>query len=74
MEKKYFLFSRAGAGFIWDLDDLNAIAEAVNEDEAELFVYYPQTTPIHYVLQAYSRWSDYSYLTSEQYQAVVSRL
>lgn len=55
MEKKYFLFSRAGAGFIWDLDDLNAIAEAVNEDEAELFVYDPQRTTIHDVLQAYSR-------------------
>ncbi|WP_029035874.1 hypothetical protein [Salinimicrobium xinjiangense] len=74
MEKKYFLLGSAGANLLWDLDDLNSIAEAINEDEAELFVYGPQITPIHDVLEAYGRWSDYSYLTSEQYQTIVSRL
>ena len=74
MEKKYFVFGKAATDILWNLDDLNEIVNNINEDEAELFVYDPATTLIHTVLETYSRWSDYAYLTPKQYREIVRLL
>lgn len=72
MEKKYFVFGHASS--LWDVDDLERIIDAVNDYEADLFVYDPQRTQIHEVLEAYAKWSDYAYITGQQYEEIVTRL
>ena len=73
--EKYFLFGKRGTDALWeDENNLEPIVEAIDDLEAEIFIYDPDTTPIHEVLSAYSKWSDFAYLTTEQYAAIIERI
>ena len=73
--EKYFVFGKRATDALWnDENDLDSVVEAINDLEADLFIYHPETTPIHDVLKAYSRWTDYAYLSREQYDEITSRL
>ena len=74
MEKKYFVFGRASSLVLWDVDDLKSIINAVNDYHADLFVYDPLKTQIHEVLEAYSKWSDYAYISCQQNEEIVRQL
>ncbi|MCC8361012.1 hypothetical protein [Salinimicrobium sediminilitoris] len=65
----YFLFGRRGTEALWD-EDIQGVIEAIDDLEAELYIYDPESTPIHEILAAYSRWTDYAYLTKEQYEEI----
>ncbi len=70
--KKYLIFGKRATNALWqDENDIDAVVEAIDDLEAELFIFDPQTTPIDEVLKTYSKWTDYSYLTPEQYKQVM---
>ena len=68
----YLIFGKRATDALWqDENDIDAVVEAIDDMEAEFFVFDPSATPVHDVLEAYSKWNDYAYLTPEQYERMV---
>ncbi|MDT0645784.1 hypothetical protein RM545_03715 [Zunongwangia sp. F260] len=73
--EKFLVFGKRATNALWeDESDLDAVVEAIDDLEAELCKFDPQTTPVHEILNMYSQWTDYSYLTPEQYTSINERL
>lgn len=73
--KKYLIFGSRATNALWeDENDLEGVIEAINDLEAELFIFDPENTPIDKILSAYSKWSDYSYLTKDQYEEIITEV
>lgn len=73
--EKYLLFGKRATNALWeDENNLEPVIEAINDLEASLFVYNEQTTQLYEVLKAYSKWTDYAYLTPEQYAQISERV
>lgn len=73
--KKYLIFGSRATNALWeDENDLDTVIEAIDDGEAELFIFEPLETPIDKVLVAYSKWNDYSYLTAEQYEQIMTQV
>ncbi len=73
--KKYFIFGSRATNALWEDDnDMEAVIKALDDFEAELFIFDPQSTPVHEVLNAYSKWNEFSYLTTEQYEQIMKQV
>lgn len=73
--KKYLIFGSRATNALWnDENDIDAVIEAIEDLEAELFIFDQILTPVHEVLNTYSKWNDYSYLTMEQYDQIMAQV
>ena len=69
--KNYLLFGKRATDALWeDEKDFGSVVEAIDDLEAELFIFDPKTSSLGDLLLAYSKWSDYSFLTPEQYRKI----
>ena len=73
--EKYLIFGSRATNALWeDENDLEAVIEAIDDLDAELLIFDTDKTPINEILSSYSRWNDYSYLTKEQYEQIISKM
>ena len=70
--KQYLIFGKRATDALWDDEnDLDSVIEAMDDLDAELFVYDSEVTPLYQLLDICRKWSDYSFISQEQYGQIM---